>query len=62
MSKLTVPSIPEPSQEAQSLQVSIMALKEAVEILSGQRRGSQPPVTWEDLVRLGVVKQEDVPR
>jgi hypothetical protein len=41
---------------------TIQALKEAVEILTGQRRGLPPQVTWDDLVRLGVVAPEDVPR
>jgi hypothetical protein len=54
------PSIPEPSQEVRSLQVTVMALKEAVEMLTGQR--GTKPVEWEDLVRLGVVEASDVPR
>lgn len=56
------PSIPEPSQDIRSLQASVLALKEAVEMLTGQRRGAQPVVTWDDLVRLGVVGQADVPK
>lgn len=62
MSKVVVPSIPEPAQDVRSLQVAVLALKEAVEVLSGQRRGSHPPVTWDDLVRLGVIEKQDVPR
>lgn len=53
-------SIPDPTLEAKSQQTCILALKENVEYLTGQR--GAPPVTWDDLVRLGVVKQGDVPR
>lgn len=56
------PSIPEPSQDVRSLQATILALKEAVEILTGQRRGGVPVPTWEDLARLGVIEQSDIPR
>lgn len=62
MSKDKIPAIPEASQDARSLQAAVLALKEAVEILSGQRRGAQRPVTWDDLVRLGVVEEGDVPK
>lgn len=55
-------SIPEPTSDPRSLQNSVMALKDVVEALTGQRPGTAPPVTWEDLVRLGVVTQQDVPR
>lgn len=61
MSKL-YPSIPEPSQDVRSLQASVLALKEAVEVLSGQRRGTHPPVTWGDLVDLGLIDRTDIPR
>lgn len=62
MSKMKFPSVPEPGQDVTSLQQSVSALKEAVEMLTGQRRGATPPVTWDDLVRLGVIEQGDVPR
>lgn len=62
MSKGKIPAIPEASQDVRSLQAAVLALKEAVEILSGQRRGAQRLVTWDDLVRLGVVEEGDVPR
>lgn len=39
---------------------TINSLKEAVELMTGQR--GQKPVTWDDLVRLGIVEQGDVPR
>lgn len=56
------PAIPECTSDVRSLQNTINALKEVVEVLTGQRHGSQPLVTWDDLVRLGVVEQGDVPR
>lgn len=60
MSKLKFPAIPEPRADLVALHTSVMALKENVEILTGQR--GAPPVTWDDLVRLGVVNAADVPR
>jgi hypothetical protein len=42
------------------MQTTINSLKENVELLTGQR--GQKPVTWDDLVRLGLVEQADVPR
>lgn len=55
-------AIPECTIDPKSLQNAVMAIKENVEVLTGQRPNSSPPVTWEDLVRLGVVSQQDVPR
>lgn len=62
MSKVKYPSIPAPSQDIRSIQATVIALKEAVELLTGQRQNVNPPVTWDDLVRLGVIEQGDVPR
>lgn len=56
-----VPGIPEPSLDPRSLQNTAIALKEAVELMSGQRGGPMYP-TWDDLIRLGLAKPEDVPR
>lgn len=61
MSKLKIPSIPEPSLDIHSIQNTILQLKEAVEIMSGQR-GGPPPLTWDDLVRLGLIEKGDIPR
>ena|GEM_PF-6760612 len=61
MSKIKYPSVPEPTQDVRSLQASVLALKENVEILTGQRRGPTP-VTWDDLVRLGLIEEADIPR
>lgn len=62
MSKDKIPAIPEASQDVRSLQAAVLALKEAVEILSGQRRGVSALVKWDDLVRLGIVDRSDVPK
>lgn len=59
MFKIT--AIPEPTTDPRSLQNTTLALKEAVEVMAGQR-GPTPLVTWDDLVRLGLVAREDVPR
>lgn len=55
------PAIPEPVAEPQSLRDAVLAMKEAVEVVVGHR-GPSPFVTWEDLVRLGLVSKLDVPR
>jgi hypothetical protein len=40
-----------------------MATKELVEALAGQRgKPSEVAVTWGDLVRLGLIRQEQIPR
>lgn len=60
-----IPGIPEPSLTIASHQIVILALKEAVEILAKQRDPKQIPhaaVTWQDLVDLGLVGPEQVPR
>jgi hypothetical protein len=56
------PAIPEATQDPRSLKVTVDALKESVELLTGQRRGLPAVVTWEDLVRLGLISETDVPR
>lgn len=56
-----IPAIPEPTVDPKSLRNSGLATKEAVEIIAGQR-GPSPFVTWEDLVRLNIISQMDVPR
>ena len=57
------PSIPEPVAEPKSLQVSVIALKEGFELLSGQRNDpDRRAVTWDDLLRLGLIEQGDIPR
>jgi hypothetical protein len=61
VSNLKVPAIPDPTENLKSLRHTTLALKEATEIMSGQR-GPTPFVTWDDLVRLGLVSAMDVPR
>jgi len=60
--KRTQATIPEPYESVASLRVSVMALKELVEALAGQRGGRDDvAVTWGDLVETGVIKPEQVP-
>lgn len=61
-SKYKFPSIDVPSQDVRSLQLTILQLKETVELLTGVRPGVPAGPTWDDLVRIGVVKAADVPR
>jgi len=56
------PAIPEPTTDVRSLQASVASLKEAVELLTGQRGAQARPVSWGDLVRLGIVTEQDIPR
>lgn len=60
MSKQVI-SIPEPTNSPRSMQNTVLALKEATEVLLGQR-GPSPVVRWDDLVRLGIISDKDVPR
>jgi hypothetical protein len=58
-----LPTIPEPYENLPSLRVATMALKEGVEMLSGQRGDADDcAVTWGDLIRLGLIKQDQVPK
>ncbi|QIG66919.1 hypothetical protein EVB41_088 [Rhizobium phage RHph_TM3_14A] len=61
MSRVKVTAIDEPNEDPRSLRNSVLQAKEAIEVITGQR-GAGPFVTWEDLVRLGIVEQGDVPR
>lgn len=56
-----IPAIPEPTDSTRSLRDTAMATKEAVEVIAGQR-GVSPFPTWDDLVRLNLISQADVPR
>lgn len=56
-------TIPEPYTNVESLRASVMALKELVESLAGQRGDRDDvAVTWSDLVAVGVIKPEQVPK
>jgi hypothetical protein len=50
---------PMPQGDLQSLQATVLALKETVEMLTLQRKNSNPPVFWDDLIRLKLAKRED---
>jgi hypothetical protein len=56
------PGIPQPAEDLRSLHVTVLALKEAVETLTNQRVGALPPVTWVDLMRLGLASEADIPK
>jgi len=61
--RISLPTIPEPYANVTALHATCMALKEAVELLSGQR--GQPEdvaVTWKDLMDQNLVKKDQVPR
>ena len=55
-------SVPHPEATLESLQASVLGLKEAVEILMQQRGHSDDwAVRWSDLIRLGLVKPGQEP-
>lgn len=58
-------SIPEPMLTLASHQDVLVALKEAVEVLTRQRKLEQvrsSAVTWNDLLALGLVQPDQVPK
>jgi len=56
-------SVPEPTEDARSLRTAIMALKELVETLAGQRgKPYDVAVTFGDLVQLGLITDPDIPQ
>jgi hypothetical protein len=57
------PTIPEPFTTPDSLHACIVAIKEAVELLQGQRGTYEDAVvSWGDLVRLGLIKPDQIPK
>lgn len=49
-------SIPEPNLKPESLRDSVLAIKQTVEIHTGQRgKKADTAVTWQDLVDLGLI-------
>lgn len=57
------PTIPEPYETISSIRVATQAIKEGVEMLSGQRGDADDcAVTWGDLIRLGLIKKDQVPK
>lgn len=63
MAKKKFPGIPDPSRSADGMFETVVTMKQAVETLAGQRRGSrgQSAVTWDDLVDLGLIEAVQVP-
>lgn len=58
-----LPTIPEPSATVESLHATVRALKEAVELLAGQRGDARDiAVTWGDLMDQNLVTKEQVPK
>jgi len=56
-------TVPVPTENVASLRASVMALKELVEQLAGQRGDAlNAAVTWDDLVKLNIVLPGRVPR
>lgn len=57
------PAIPEPVATTHSLYNTVMALKEAVEVLQNQRGpGENAAVIWRDMVALGLIDANAVPQ
>jgi len=57
------PVIPDPTTDPTTLRVTAMALKEGQEILTRQRGDrTMSAVTWQDLLRLGLVTSNQVPK
>lgn len=55
-------TIPQPAPDVHSLLATVLALKELVETLAGQRGApSDAAATWGDLEFAGVVQPEQVP-
>lgn len=57
-----VTAIPVPYEDVRSLQKTAHATKEAVETLAGTRNVGDAAVTWDDLVRLGLIERQRIPR
>ena len=56
-------AIPDPQIAPESLLATGAALKETVEVLAGQRKPrASAAVTWNDLLDLGLITVEQIPR
>jgi hypothetical protein len=56
------PAIPDPSLAPESLRDSVISVKQAFEIHTGQRGNKlKAAVTWQDLVDLGLIEANQVP-
>lgn len=55
-------TIPEPYENVQALYRTVLAMKELVEMLAGQRgQAFTVAVTWQDMLDLQLVRVEDIP-
>lgn len=62
MSSPKFPAISEPTPNIQGLYNSVVELKQAMEILTRQRKPiTSGAITWQDLVDLGLITEADVP-
>jgi hypothetical protein len=56
-------AVPEPYTTLESLYATVLALKEAVEVLQNQRGNSEDAaVVFRDLVALGVMNKHQIPK
>jgi len=65
MARGDYPPIVEPSVNLESHQEAITAIKQSVDILTRQRKSEEIPlsaVTWNDLLGLGLVTRDQLPR
>ena len=55
-------TIPEPYENIESVYRTVLAMKELVEMLAGQRgQAYDVAVTWQDLLDLDWIRHEDIP-
>ena len=56
------PPIPTPNTDPEALRRADLALKETIEIMTGQRGNpGDAMVTWQDLVNLGLIVPTQIP-
>lgn len=63
MPRKRLPGIPDPARSVDGMFETVTTMKQAVETLAGQRRGSrgESAVTWQDLVDLGLIEVLQIP-
>lgn len=60
-----IASMPEPDETLPSIRQTVVALKANVEVLTQQRKGAAilaSAVTWQDLLDLGLIAADQLPR
>lgn len=66
LSRRRFASIPDPQADLKSLYNTVLALKESLELLIGERADPYiavtKAVTWADLLKLGLVEEGQLPR